>query len=140
MDPSFYWLYQSLAWGLGGQGKLDDAVEACRQALNLVPRDPSSQAFLGRALGIAGQHEEALTIVEDLERRRGEEYVGGVWLALAWVGLGDHDRAIDWLEKAAEDRDGLMVFINRSQLFDPLRADPRFHALLRRMNFPPASS
>ena len=140
LDPSFYWLYQSLAWGLGGQGKRDDAVEACRQALHLVPRDPSSQAFLGLALGIAGQHKEALTIVEDLERRQGEEYVGGVWLALAWVGLADHDRAIDWLEKAAADRDGLMVFINRSQLFDPLRAEPRFQALLQKMNFPAATA
>ena len=57
-------------------------------------------------------------------------------LALTNLGLGESDRAISWLEQAAEERDGLMTLLNVFFYFDPLRADPRFQALLRRLNFP----
>ena len=136
LDPTLQASYWSMGWALGGQGKFDDAVEALKQATTLAPGDPVPQAFLGRALGLAGRQEEALTILEGLERRRTEDYVGGLNLAMVSVGLGNHDRAISWLEEAAEDHDPLMTYINRSQLFDPLRSDPRFHALLQKMNFP----
>ena len=53
------------------------------------------------------------------------------------LGLGQHEQAIAWLQKAAEERDGMLtVFLNSWFPMDPLRADPRFQALLRRMNFP----
>ncbi len=49
---------------------------------------------------------------------------------------GEHDQAVEWSLKAFEDRDGLLVWANELPLFDPLRSDPRFQDLLRRMNFP----
>ena len=51
------------------------------------------------------------------------------------MGLGDHEQAISWLQQAAEERDGLMAYLN-TLFWDPLRSDPRFQALLQRMNFP----
>ena len=57
-------------------------------------------------------------------------------MACVEVGLGEHDRAISWLERAADERDGLLTWLKMFIPFDPLRADPRFQALLRRMNFP----
>ena len=103
----------------------------------LAPDDPSSLAFLGWALGLAGQRQEALTILDDLERRRSQEYVGGLLSAYVSLGLGDHDQAISWLQQAAEERDGLLtIFSNLWFGVDHIRPDPRFQALLRRMNFP----
>ena len=122
--------------GLVGLGRHDEAVEAFRQQVIVAPGDPMSQAGHGWALGLAGRKQEALTILEDLERRRSESYVGGSLVAGVCVGLGDHDRAISWLEKAAEERDGLMTFVNSLLVSDPLRSDPRFQALLRKINFP----
>ena len=78
----------------------------------------------------------ATGVLGTLERRRTQEYFSGFLMALVNVGLGERDQAISWLEKAAEERDGMLTFLNRCPEVDPLRADPRFHALLRRMNFP----
>ena len=129
----FQW---NLGWGLAGQARYDEAAEACDKARRLLPGEVSSQAFLGWALGLAGRREEALTILKGLEQRRIQEYVSGWMLAIVNVGLGNHEQASSWLQEAADDRDSLMAFVGHSFLFDPLRSDPRFQALLQRMNFP----
>ena len=134
-DPNSY-SHIGLGFGFAGLGSYEEAVESFRQATNLGPGDPIPQSYLGWALGLAGRQQEALTILDDLERRRSQEYVGGVLLAWASLGLGDNDQAISWLQQAADERDGQMAFLNTWFLFDPLRSDPRFQALLRRMNFP----
>ena len=97
-----------------------------------------SLSYLGWALGLAGQREEALAILKELERRRAQEYVGGIFLAFVSVGLGEDDQAISWLQEAVEERDGWLMALDTTLLFDPLRSDPRFQALLKKMNFPSA--
>ena len=98
--------------------------------------NPLPQAWLGWGLGLVGERQEGLTILRELERRRRDSYVGGSLLTWVCLGLGNHDQAISWLQKAAEEHDGLMVYLNTFFFYDPLRSDPRFQALLRRMNFP----
>ena len=57
-------------------------------------------------------------------------------IAYVNLGLGEYEEAIGLLNRAFEERDGLLAYANMSEGYDPLRADPRFQALLRRMNFP----
>ena len=87
-------------------------------------------------MGLAGRRQEARSIAEALEGRRTEEYVTGTLIAAVWVGLGEYDQAISWLLKALEDHDCLLPYVNVQPTFDPLRADPRFQDILRKMNFP----
>ena len=112
LDPSYHFLCMSLGWGLAGLGRHDEAVDAFRQQVIAAAGDSFSQGWLGWALGLAGQRQEALIILDDLERRRRQAYVGGTLLASVCLGLGDHDRAISWLQHAAEERDGLMTFLS----------------------------
>ena len=136
LDQNDHLLYMTLGWGLTGLGHLNEAVEAFRQEVSMAPGDPFAKALLGWVLGLVGQEHEALAILRELENRRSGSYVGGVLLAWVCLGMGDHDQAIAWLRHGAEERDSLMLYINKHFMFDPLRSDLRCQALLRRMNFP----
>ena len=135
-DPHCHLWSLGLGAGLAGLGRYDDAVEALRQATIVGPDDPVAQAHLGHVLGRAGRGHEALTILEDLERRRSHEYVSGVLLAEVHLGLGAYEHAITWLQRAAKERAGRLPNLHVWFWWDPLRADLRFHDLLRRMHFP----
>ena len=138
LEPSYHLFYWDLGNALLGLGRVDDeAVAAFRQATVLAPSDPVSLGFLGWVLGLAGQRHEASTIRTELERQRSQRHVT-VWLsAIVHLGLGEHEQAISWLHRAADDHDGaILTYSNVWFAFDPLRADPRFHAFLRRINLP----
>ena len=134
LEPSLWVLHHIRGVAVARVRSIEHALEAFRRANECARGAPSPAAWLGWALGVAGQRDEAVAIRDALERRRAGEYISGCALATVSLGLGEHDRAIAWLETAAEERDGLLPFINRRSAFDPLRADPRFKAILRRMN------
>ena len=89
-------------------------------------------------LGFSGHREEALTILSELEERRAKEYISAVLLAYCHAGLRQRNEAISWLNVAQEERDGLMTYIYRYPGLEDLHSDPRFQALLQKMNFPAA--
>ena len=136
LEPRMWSLHLARGRGVSQVGSIEHAIEAFRRANECARGAPSPAAWLGWALGVAGERDEAVAIRDALERRRAGEYISGCALATVSLGLGEHDRAIAWLETAAEERDGLLPSINRRSAFDPIRAAPRFKALLRRMNFP----
>ena len=136
VDSTYFLGHFSIGLAMAGQGRNEEAVEVFAHATTLQPDDPYTQGYLGWALGIAGQREKATSILHELEDRRLRQYCGGSSPALVSLGLGDHPQALSWLETAAEERDPMLAFINVLYPYDPLRADPRFQALLRRMNFP----
>jgi hypothetical protein len=81
---------------------------------------------------------EAEKVLDQLTSLSKQKYVPSVYLAEAFVGLGEKDKAFEWLEKAYEDRSvGTRAFISVDPIFDPLRSYPRFADLLRRMNLQP---
>jgi hypothetical protein len=111
--------------------------EAITELQKSIPGgDPAHLASLGHAYAIAGQKTEARKILDELEKLSQHRYVPASGFATVYTGLGETEPALDWLEKAYQEPHWYMAFLRVEPLFDPLRADPRFQELVRRMNFP----
>jgi serine/threonine-protein kinase len=98
--------------------------------------DSVDLAALGYAYAVAGQRNEAEEVLHQLEELVTQRYVSPVDLAMLHVGLDNNEQAIEYLEKAYEEHADRMSWIKVNPVFDPLRSDPRFQAILQRMNFP----
>ena len=85
-----------------------------------------------------GERAKALNIIEELREASKREYVSAWTLATIYLQLGDKNKAIEYLEKAYEERNTFsLVILKTDRQFDVLRSDPRFIKLLRQLNFNP---
>jgi TolB-like protein/tetratricopeptide (TPR) repeat protein len=124
-----------------GQKRLhSEAITALETALRLSGNNSEYLAQLAGAYARAGQEEQARTMLGELERRSRAQYVSPFLYALVQTGLGEHRHALDRLEESFRARLWLMCVLNTEPIFDPLRSDPRFQKLLRRMQFPHSAS
>ena len=103
----------------------------------LSPESTLWLAQLGQALGMVGRTAEALAIRQRLTELSQQRYVSPYHMAYVHVGLGEHEAALDWLERAYAERAGGVFGVRGSFLFAPLREHPRFKALLEKMNLAP---
>jgi serine/threonine-protein kinase len=104
------------------------------RAVAVAPGEAQWLAQLGQAYGEAGQTQRAREILQELEERSRSGYVALYHLAYVHTGLNQPDRAMDYLERAYQERGGAVYGIKGSFLFAPLRGHPRFQALLRKIN------
>jgi len=93
-------------------------------------------AELGFAYGMSGQYGKAKIIAREMLERNKDAYSGLCSVAAVYAGAGDNDKAFEWLEKAYDIRDPWILLINVAPRFETLRKDPRFKALLKKMNLP----
>jgi TolB-like protein/tetratricopeptide (TPR) repeat protein len=93
--------------------------------------------YLGHAFGLAGRREEALVILQELQERSRRQYVSPYDFALVYLGLGDQEQALPWLEQACKERLPWMTDLNVDPRFDDLRVDARFQALVRKIGLVP---
>jgi TolB-like protein/DNA-binding winged helix-turn-helix (wHTH) protein/Tfp pilus assembly protein PilF len=121
-----------LGWVYREKGMHKEAVAELLQ----LPDGSQKWGHLGNAYARAGQRAEAQRLLQkSIEQSKHE--VGAYEVALVYAGLGEKDRAFEWLEKAYKVHEGDMSFLKVDPPLDPLRSDPRFQDLLRRMNFLP---
>jgi tetratricopeptide (TPR) repeat protein len=111
------------------------AIATLEKAVALSNRSPSQLGALGRVYGLAGRRREAQRVLDELLALSRRRYVPPRSLTTVYEGLGDSDKAFEWLEKCYQERANTMIWLNVEPLDLPLRADPRFHDLLRRMGF-----
>ena len=136
LEPSYVPANWAIAFAHAGLGNHADVVRACQEGRIHAAEDTILQAWQGWADGKLGERQEGRSVLGQLEQRRREGYYPAILMAICCEGLGDTSQAIDWVIRAEDDRDGLCWTLNQWFVFDPLRDDPRFKALLRRMNFP----
>ena len=117
-------------------GLYDKAVAAARKAVVVSEGAAFAVGELGYVYGLAGNEEQARELLRQLEERSRHEYVWPFSMALILGGLGEREGTLDWLQRAYEDRNSLLCFLGTMPEFDPLRAEPRFVDLLRRLNLP----
>ena len=91
---------------------------------------------LARCYASAGRSEEAQEILHDILTSAKGDYVPSFDVAAVYAALGEKERAFEWLDRAYEERAARMVYLGTDPRYDPLRSDPRFADLLRRMGLP----
>ena len=131
--PNYYFAHFYKGMALVAQQKLVEALEALTTASRLASGPPLTRAVLGWALGRAGEQERARELLRELIEERRQDYFPNFLIAMVCVGLGEHERAFEWLEKSFVHRDSLLPVLEVDQVWDPLRSDPRFTDILERM-------
>jgi eukaryotic-like serine/threonine-protein kinase len=136
LHPDFFLAHLYLGLAHIRQNDLPDAVRALETVKRLQPGFPDPIAILGYAFGVSGRVREAKQTLAELQILAKQRYVSPFLIALVYVGLGDKDRAFEWLERSVAERAARIVYLKVERGFDPLRSDPRFDDLLRRLKFP----
>jgi eukaryotic-like serine/threonine-protein kinase len=136
LDPNFWRGDLMLGECYLQQGKFEQATSELEIASRLSHEGSLSTILIGFCNARAGKIREANSILQKLLKRSLTEYVSPGGIATVYVGLGDRDKAFEWLSRALEDRSGVFEFIKVDPLFDSLRADPRFDQLLKKMEVP----
>ena len=132
LDPNFYVARYALGTAYHAKGNYGAAITEYRKALTLDD-DPWVKALLARSLATSGQRAEALKLLAELQAESQHRYVTSAGLALVFGALGEKDKAFVWLEKEVAERSPRTPLLSVNPLFDDLRDDPRFQALLRRI-------
>jgi TolB-like protein/DNA-binding winged helix-turn-helix (wHTH) protein/Flp pilus assembly protein TadD len=136
LDPNFPPAHEILATVYEQQGNLPAAIVEWKKVVELTQDDPSLLSALGHAYAVSGNQVEARKIAIRLQRISKQHYVSAWDMAVLFTGLGDQDSAFRWLEKSYQSRESQLPFLNASHLLDPLRANPRFQKLVRRVGLP----
>ena len=132
MDPS-------LPHNLFGLGLIYAAKGMYREALAEFEKLPPSgrrDVYLAYTRARLGERSQALRILDELKGVSKQEYVSAYSFAVIYLGLGEKDQAFAWLEKAYEERSFLLPYLKVDPIWDPLRSDPRFADLVRRIGLP----
>src|SRR6266403_920849 len=113
-----------------------EAVPVLEKGVAASDRSPAIVGLLVHAYAQAGHRADALGLLEELKRRRRTGYVPAAALILAYLGLGEYDQAFLWLQEAYKEQSNILQFLKVHPFFDPVRDDPRFKDLLRRIGLP----
>src|SRR5262249_51787245 len=134
MDPFFALAHYVQGEAFVQKKMNQEAIAEFQRAIELSPGSAAFSANLAHVYAVSGNKDKAEGILNDLKQSH-HDSSNSPQIALVYVGLGDNDRALAFLERAFEDRFNPGVLMRPA--FDPLRSDPRFGELLRRIGLSP---
>jgi TolB-like protein/Tfp pilus assembly protein PilF len=138
MDPQHPETLSRLAWVHLAGGEHEKAISQLEKARAVSGEEitPGNLSLLGYAYAVAGEREKAQDILRQLQELSQERFVPSYDHGLVYLGLGDRNQALAYLEKGFEERSALVTWLKVDFLLDPLRDEPRFRDLLLRLDFP----
>jgi serine/threonine protein kinase/tetratricopeptide (TPR) repeat protein len=131
--PVTYWILGLLLRKLG---RYEEAITEGEKGVKLSGGSPLMKAALAHTLGAAGNRNQAIEILDELTKLTEQKYVSPYFFAGIHVGLGEIDRAIEYLEKSYEDHSHWLIYLHIDPSMDALRSNSRFQDLLRRVGLP----
>lgn len=133
MNPTAEGSYRILGLSHAMAGDLATAERVLREALELPGAGAYTTSALGWVLARTGRPDDARALLNDLTLRRERGYVSAAAFAMLHLGLHDLNAALDWTERAYEERRGWLAYLKVNPLFDPVRSEPRFDELVAKM-------
>jgi TolB-like protein len=137
LDPAYFLGHHVRGEILCEQGSYGEAISAFRKAAELSGNAPLVLGWLGMTLARSGDCTAARNVLAGLHAAATQTYILSTSFAWIHLGLGEIEQAFTWMERAIEERDPIIVPIKTYPFFDPLRDQPRFNALLHKMNLEP---
>jgi tetratricopeptide (TPR) repeat protein len=133
-ELSKLWSYLLLGYTYAGKGMFKEAIASYQESIREGNSSPSVQIYLGAAYAQAGEPEKVQAILKKLETSK--EYVSPGELGILYGALGNKEAAFKSLEKGFAEHDLQLQYLKSDPAFDPLRDDPRFQDLMRRVGLP----
>ena len=134
LDPTFSYAHARLGLALASKSFIDEAISEVETALRISEENSENKAILAYVYHEAGRLQEANAILEELEAKQRTTYVSPALIAEVYSAFHETDLAFEWLGKAADARTSTLLMNLREPQFDPVRSDPRYKLLLKRVN------
>ncbi|MGB6946293.1 MAG: tetratricopeptide repeat protein [Bryobacteraceae bacterium] len=122
-----------LGFALVANNQPADAIPVLEKAISVSSGSPAATGVLIRAYSHAGRRKDALRLLADLKKRKSAGYIPAGAFVNAYLGLGENDQVFTWLEQAYQEQSNILQFLKVHPYFDPIRSDPRFAGLVRRV-------
>jgi len=136
LDPNYPVTYWILGLLLRKMGRYEEAIVEGEKGVKLSGGSPLIRAALAQSFAAAGRSQEAVQILGDLTELAKQKYVAPYFFAGIHIGLGENDRAMEYLARAYAERSHWLIYLHIDPSMDGLRPDARFQELLRRIGLP----
>jgi DNA-binding winged helix-turn-helix (wHTH) protein/TolB-like protein/Tfp pilus assembly protein PilF len=133
LEPRIYSAYVWLGQAYEQKAMYGQAIATYQKGLGQGGRQSQLLAALARAYALAGERNKSVKTLAELRDVSRQGYLNSYTFAVVYIGLGDKDQTLSWLEKAFQDRSSVLLWLGVEPMFASLRDDPRFQDLLRRV-------
>lgn len=137
IDPDFVQAHRVLGLAYLYTGRFSEACAEFKKGLDLSHGDPVAQAYRARCDALSHRTGEAHQILDSLIKAKEERYVSSAEIAAVYAALGDEANCLTWLGKAVQERASAIIYLNVDPIFDRMRANPGFQAIVRQVGLTP---
>jgi len=134
IDEGFWYAHWGLAWSYFFKGMYEEALAEHQKAKDLLKGwQPLIESSIGYTYARMGRRDDAQQVLKNLLERSKQEYVPSFVFVNLYFALEENNQGFEWLEKAYKERDPQLTWLKLNPFYDPVRSDPRFEAMLKKM-------